>query len=179
MQAFTLGHSTRSADEFVDLLKAYGIKELVDIRRFPGSRRFPHFHKDALAERLSSEGILYRHEPRLGGRRKPGEHSPNDYWQNASFRAFADYMRTDECQAAISDLVKDIADHRLAIMCSEAVHWRCHRQLVADSLVARGVEVIHIQTPSRADVHVLNSHAEVEPDGRIIYSMATQDSHSA
>ena len=169
LAVFTLGHSTRSLEDFLALLAEHDIKLLADVRRFPGSRRFPHFKREALAARLSAVGIAYRHLPGLGGHRKPRADSPHTYWKNASFRAYADHMETAEFEESYTELLTLASDHSTALMCAEAVPWRCHRQLVADALVARGRQVIHILAPERSDDHVLNSSARVLPDGRLIY----------
>lgn len=162
---FTVGHSTRSADEFVALLQAHGVRTLVDVRRFPGSRRHPWFNREILARTLEEAGIAYRHEEDLGGRRgTPNAASPNAGWRNASFRAYADHTATPAFREALDRIldVPDPADAPMAVMCAEAVPWRCHRQLIADAAVARGREVRHILSVDRADPHVLN------PMGRVV-----------
>jgi uncharacterized protein (DUF488 family) len=169
---YTIGHSTRSADEFVELLAASQIARVVDIRQFPGSRRYPHFGSGPLRAVLSGAGIAYEHAVDLGGRRRPSANSPNAYWKNASFRAFADYMANPQFLAALDRLVESAATCRTAIMCAEAVPWRCHRHLIADALVARGLEVIHIVGPKSNQAHVLNAHAQVSPQGAITYPLA-------
>jgi uncharacterized protein (DUF488 family) len=166
---FTIGHSTRTAEEFWELLEAHGVKLLVDVRQFPGSRRYPHFGAESLAEFLKPHGIAYLHERELGGRRKPLADSPNAYWKSEGFRAYADYMRTEAFQQALERLMQCGNERPTAIMCAEAVPWRCHRQLIADALAARGIGVRHILSPTRADPHVLNPHARVEPDGSLVY----------
>ena len=165
---YTVGHSTRSIEDFVALLRAHGVERLVDVRRYPGSRRFPHFGRDALAARLADAGIEYVHEPALGGRRKPDEGSRNTWWRNAQFRAYADYLATDEFEEGLRTVTDGADDEPTVLMCAEAVHWRCHRQLVSDVLVARGHEVRHITSESKADLHVLNEHARVE-GGTLVY----------
>src|SRR5437868_4029996 len=146
MRLFTIGHSTRSLDEHLQLLRRHGIERLVDIRRYPGSRRYPHFSRDALALSLPAAGIEYIHMPELGGRRKPLPDSPNLGLRNEQFRAYADYMATPEFHAAIDAL---LASEKVTVyMCAEAVPWRCHRNLVSDELVRRGVEVLHILGPA-------------------------------
>ena len=166
---YTIGHSTHSQSEFEEMLRSRGISRLVDIRRYPGSRRYPHFSKDSLAEWLPAVGIEYVHELALGGRRKPDEDSPNTYWRNAQFRAYADYMSSPEFKGALGRLLDMASQHPTAIMCAEAVPWRCHRNLVADALVARGHQALHIMTASKADPHVLNPHVDITPDGTLIY----------
>lgn len=165
---YTIGHSTRSIEDFVSLLRAHGIDRLVDVRRYPGSRRFPHFGRDALAAHLEEAGIEYVHEPALGGRRKPDEPSRNTWWRNAQFRAYADYLATPEFEGALRTLIGRADEKPTAMMCAEAVHWRCHRQLVADVLVSRGHEVRHIASESKAIAHELNEHAR-EEDGHLVY----------
>ncbi len=165
-EIFTIGHSTRSLEEFVELLHRNEIRRLVDIRRYPGSRRYPHFSSDALAVSLSAEGVTYVHQPDLGGRRKPLPDSPNGAWRNDQFRAYADYMATPEFAGAIDGLLD--SELRTAIMCAEAVPWRCHRNLVADELVRRGVVVQHIVRPDSVTVHKMNPMARTV-EGHLIY----------
>lgn len=165
---YTIGHSTRSIEDFVALLRAHGVARLVDVRRYPGSRRFPHFGKDALAKHLEEAGIEYVHEPALGGRRKPEERSPNTWWRNAQFRAYADYLATPELEQALRTLTDGAEQKPTAMMCAEAVHWRCHRQLLADVLVSRGHDVRHIATETKAELHQLNEHAR-EENGHLVY----------
>jgi uncharacterized protein (DUF488 family) len=165
----TVGHSTRAADEFTALLHAHGIRVLVDVRRFPGSKRHPQFSRQALAATLPAAGIEYVHEEALGGRRDVQDGSPNAAWRNRSFRGYADHMLTQEFRAALDRLIERAAVASTAIMCAEAVPWRCHRNLIADALVARGHEVLHIVSATRADAHELNANARVERDGTITY----------
>ena len=172
MTLYTIGHSTRTEDEFLELLRVHGVQRLVDVRRYPGSRRHPQFSRDTLARTLPAAGIDYRHEPQLGGRRTPDADSLNTAWRSASFRAYADYMGTPEFQAALERLLADASECATAIMCAEAVPWRCHRQLIADALVARGHEVRNILTAARAEPHVLNAHARVSVDRRVSYPAA-------
>ena len=166
---YTIGHSTRTAEAFRDLLAENGVRLLIDVRRFPGSRRWPHFNADAMRQWLSDAQIDYRHEPDLGGRRKGNPDSPNGYWTNDSFRAYADYLSTPEFRAALARLVGLAQERPTAIACSEAVPWRCHRRLIADVLVSRGFEVLDILRPGHAEPHVLNPHAVVQSDGTLIY----------
>ena len=162
MTIFTIGHSTRSLDDFVALLHAHHIAQLADVRTVPKSRRHPHFAGDALGVSLPRAGIAYRHLPALGGLRKPRRDSTNTAWRNEGFRGYADYMQSKAFSAAIDDLMQWAAAAPTAVMCAEAVWWRCHRQLIADALVARGVTVRHIQTPTSAPEHKLTEFARVE-----------------
>ena len=138
---FTVGHSTRPIEEFVELLRANGVEQLIDIRTVPQSRRNPQFNRDALPEPLERVGIDYLHMPELGGLRHPRPDSRNGAWRNDSFRGYADYMQTPEFAAAIEKLIELGGREQTAIMCAEAVPWRCHRSLVSDALMARGVVV--------------------------------------
>jgi len=162
MRIWTIGHSTRTIDEFVSLLKANGIKLLADVRAFPGSKRYPQFNKDALAESLSAQGIRYEHFPQLGGKRKSKPDSRNTAWRNASFRAYADYMQTEQFQKGIERLL-DLASEAgpTAIMCAEAVWWRCHRSLISDYLKARGLEVLHVLGSNKVEPHPYTSAARI------------------
>jgi uncharacterized protein (DUF488 family) len=161
---FTIGHSTRTLEEFVSLLKAHGIKQLADIRGVPRSRRHPHFSGDALSQSLPSVAVAYRHFKALGGLRKPRLESQNTAWRNEGFRGYADYMETPAFAAALDDLVSYGSHAPTAIMCAEAVWWRCHRQILADALVARGIEVRHITSASAAPLHALMDFARVEAE---------------
>lgn len=140
----TLGHSTRTFDSFIALLKAHSICQLVDVRRWPTSKRFPHFRREALARALASEGVDYTWRGDLGGYRKPAVDSPNLAWETATFRAYADFMLTDEFARIMSEVEIVAADKTAAIMCAEALPWRCHRQLIADAFLVRGWRVLHI-----------------------------------
>lgn len=169
---YTIGHSTRSLDEFVDLLRAHGIRRVVDVRRYPGSRRYPHFSRESLAVSLPAQGIAYVHEPELGGRRTPRPDSPNGAWRSASFRAYADHMDAPAWQAALARVLAAAEAEPTAVLCAEAVPWRCHRQLIADAVVARGGGVRHVLGMDRADAHTLSEHARVGPDCRVRYPAA-------
>jgi uncharacterized protein (DUF488 family) len=164
----TVGHSTRSAEEFKEIILAHQIEALLDIRSFPGSRRYPHFNKPELSDYLDSSGILYAHMPALGGRRRPTPDSKNTAWQNPSFRAYADHMETEEFQKGIEALLELTQTKRTAVMCAEAVWWRCHRSLIADFLKARGVEVIHIIDAKKTESHPYTSAARIV-EGRLSY----------
>jgi len=165
---FTVGHSTRRQDELIAILKEAGVELLVDVRRFPGSRRHPQFGKEALAAGLAAAGIAYRHEPDLGGRRAPRPDSPNTAWRVAGFRGYADHMANSEFRSALERLV---ASPRVptAVMCAEARPGKCHRQLIADALVARGVSVVHLLGRGQQETHVLNPNAVAGVDGVVVY----------
>jgi uncharacterized protein (DUF488 family) len=175
MTIFTVGHSTRTEEEFIDILRAHGIRRLVDVRRYPGSRRHPHFSRESLARTLPARGIAYEHAPALGGRRTPAADSVNTAWRSASFRAYADYMATPEFQAALAGVTAGADELTTAIMCAEAVPWRCHRQLIADTLIARGHDVQNILSATRAEPHRLNEHARTGADGAVTYPAPTAD----
>ncbi|MEA2336622.1 MAG: hypothetical protein QOE82_629 [Thermoanaerobaculia bacterium] len=160
----TIGHSTRSLDETVALLREHDIQLLADIRRYPGSKRYPHFASEAMATWLPEHGVAYVHMPELGGRRKPLPDSPNTAWRNEQFRAYADYMATGEFRDAVDKLLSLAESQRVTIMCAEAVPWRCHRNLVADDLTRRGIDVIHIIGSGATKVHAINPLAQVEGD---------------
>ncbi|MDT0631570.1 DUF488 domain-containing protein [Rubrivirga sp. S365] len=166
---WTVGHSNRDLEDFLDLLEGAGIERIADVRRFPGSRRQPHFGGDALREALDGRGIAYVHVPALGGRRgKPTEGSPNTGWRVASFGAYADYMAEDAFEKGLAELEAAALERRTAMMCSEAVPWRCHRRLVADALLVRGWEVLDVMAPGRVSPHALTSFARV-CDGALTY----------
>ncbi|HET8552946.1 MAG TPA: DUF488 domain-containing protein [Gammaproteobacteria bacterium] len=164
----TIGHSTRSFDELVALLKTHKVARLVDVRTVPRSRRNPQFNRETLGDALGPEGIAYTHEEALGGLRKTRRDSPNTGWRNASFRGYADYMQTDEFAAGMDELVALAERERIAIMCAEAVPWRCHRSMIADALVVRGFSVEHILSGERTMPHTLTDFAVVEGE-RIRY----------
>jgi uncharacterized protein (DUF488 family) len=174
---YTVGHSTRSIDEFLALLREHGIACLVDVRRFPTSRHHPHFTKEALDASLAAAGIDYVHEPDMGGYRKPRPDSPNRAWRVAGFRGYADHMETPEFQAALERVIEQAGRAPTAIMCAEFTHRRCHRQLISDALVARGLEVIHVLGPRKIQPHALNPHARVLEDGRLVYPEPSADQH--
>ncbi len=165
---WTIGHSTRTIEEFLGLLRQYQIEILVDVRHFPGSRRFPHFNKPELAHSLNKAGIRYEHLVELGGRRPVRADSHNLMWQNASFRGYADYMETEPFREGENRLLKIARDGRTAIMCSEAVWWRCHRSMIADDLKAKGVRVLHIMGLGKIQEHPYTSAAQLI-DGRLSY----------
>jgi uncharacterized protein (DUF488 family) len=169
MEIWTIGHSTRNIDIFISLLEENGIKLLADVRLWPGSKRYPQFNKEALAESLYAHGIRYEHFPELGGRRKPKADSRNTAWRNASFRGYADYMETEEFRTGIQQLL-DLAMQAgpTAIMCAEAVWWRCHRALISDFLKARGIEVMHIVDRNKIEPHPFTSAARIV-NGKLSY----------
>ena len=167
---FTLGHSTRPMVEFLGLLREHGVQLLVDVRRYPGSRRHPQYSRDSLSASLQEAGIQYMHEPDLGGRRAARPGSPHTAWRVEAFRGYADHMETPEFGAALERLMDRAARETVAILCAEAVPWRCHRRLISDALVARGVEVRHILGPGRADPHEIDPNARILPGGRLLYA---------
>ena len=158
---WTVGHSTRTAEKFLEILRAHEIGVLVDVRSFPGSRRYPQFNKEELAELLARLGIEYKHERRLGGRRAPRADSHNTGWKNASFRGYADYMETEEFRRGVEELLEVAAKERSAIMCAEAVWWRCHRSLISDYLRAEGHTVLHIMDKYTTKEHYYTSAAMI------------------
>lgn len=168
---WTIGHSTRSADEFVALLRANQISGLADVRTIPRSRRHPHFGREALDARLHAEGIEYRHLAALGGLRKPRPVSPNGAWRNDAFRGYADHMLTSDFAAALEGLLQFARSRCVAVMCAEAVWWQCHRMLLSDALAAREVDVQHIMSRSGASAvqpHRLTPFAQIR-DGQVRY----------
>ncbi len=167
-EIFALGHSTRAFDDFVKLLHAHEIKILADIRTLPQSRRNPQYAQGFLERELPKENIEYVHLKSLGGLRKPKPDSANLGWDNSSFRGYADYMQTAEFEAALQQLLALADGGRVAMMCAEGNPFRCHRQLVADALTARGIPVYHIVSRKTARRHELNSRAVVEK-GRVRY----------
>lgn len=158
---FTVGHSTHALDDFIGLLRAHGIERLVDVRTIPRSRHNPQFNADTLGPALRNRRIGYRHMKALGGLRHARADSANAGWRNDAFRGFADYMQTPGFDTALERLVALAGEKRTAIMCAEAVPWRCHRSLIGDALVARGVEVVDILTPTSSRRHALSPMAVV------------------
>ena len=170
MRIWTIGHSTRTIDKFISSLKGHGIKTLADVRLLAGSKRYPQFNKETLADSLGKVGICYEHFPELGGRRKPRKNSPNTAWRNESFRGYADYMETKEFDKGVKRLLDLAADAGpTAIMCAEAVWWRCHRSLISDYLKARGIEVMHILDANKSEAHPYTSAARVA-NGKLSYA---------
>jgi uncharacterized protein (DUF488 family) len=170
---FTIGHSTRSLEEFLGLLVREGVTHLVDVRAFPASRRYPHFNGSELAKSLAGVGIAYSHAPDLGGRRRARKDSHNTEWRNDSFRGYADYMETPRFGAALDDLLRVARSERTVIMCAEAVPWRCHRSLISDAATARGVSVWHILDAGIQE-HRLTSFARIDA-GRVRYDASAQN----
>jgi len=170
MRFWTIGHSTKSIEDFIGALQAHGIKLVADVRLLPGSKRYPQFNKEALAKSLGDRGIIYRHFPELGGRRKPRRDSRNTAWRNEAFRGYADYMETAEFSREIV-LLQEMAERQgaIAIMCAEALWWKCHRSLIADCLKAQGAEVIHITNANKTEPHPFTPAAKIV-DGKLDYS---------
>jgi uncharacterized protein (DUF488 family) len=169
---FTVGHSTRPIEEFLRLLQAHGVRELVDVRTIPRSRHNPQFNSEALSNSLNNAHVFYVHMPALGGLRHTTQDSINTGWRNASFRGFADYMQTPQFESALRELVQLAQKQRLALMCAEAVPWRCHRSLIADALLVRQVPVEHIMSLTSLQPHQLTRFAKVE-GYRVIYPAET------
>ncbi len=159
---FTIGHSTLPIDRFIAVLRAYGVEQLADVRTIPRSRHNPQFNADALAASLPDSGIAYFPMPSLGGLRRASADSPNEGWRNRSFRGYADYMQTDQFRVALSELKRASLDRPTAIMCAEAVPWRCHRSLIADMLTVQGIPVVEILAESKWRLHNLTSFARVD-----------------
>jgi uncharacterized protein (DUF488 family) len=161
VELWTIGHSTRPIEELIGALRSFQIEVLVDVRTFPGSRRYPHFNREQLKVSLAEAGIEYQHFPELGGRRNARSDSLNMAWRNKMFRGYADYMETDEFRAGIARLLELAQADRTAIMCAEAVWWRCHRSLISDYLKAKGVEVKHIMATGKSEAHPFTSAARI------------------
>ncbi len=166
---FTIGHSTRTTEALLSLLHEHGIALVVDVRRFPASRRHPQLAREPLAAALEAAGVRYRHEPDLGGRRTGRKDSPHTAWRNAAFRAYADYMETPAFRAALARVIEESQQQPTAVICAEAHPSQCHRRLIADAALARGVPVVHVIAPGRSETHVLNPEARVGPDGGLVY----------
>lgn len=169
VRLFGIGHSTHALEAFVRLLEACGVEQIADIRTVPRSRKWPHFGTEQLSASLPARGIEYVHLRALGGWRRPVENSPNGGWRNSSFRGYADHALTNDFAAGLDDLCRLARARPTAIMCSEALWWRCHRRLVADRLVVAGWEVLHIAPDGRTTRHELVGFAVVTPEGRIVY----------
>ncbi len=158
---FTLGHGTNPLDRFMAILQSFGIDLVVDVRTIPRSRHNPQFNKDTLPDNLRPQGIEYRHWPGLGGLRKARPDSVNSGWRNASFRGFADYMQGDGFESNLKDLIETTSRHVLVLMCAETLPWRCHRSLIADALLVRGIPVTHILKIGSTQEHRITSFARV------------------
>lgn len=161
---WTIGHSTRPIEAFIELLQAHDIQLVGDVRTIPYSRRNPQFNTDALSESLRKAGLEYHHLPALGGRRKGRRDSVNRGWRSAGFRGYADYMQTDEFRGGLQELMAHGRKRRTAVMCAEAVPWRCHRTLISDALISRGWQVRHILSRAEAAPHQLTAFARIEND---------------
>lgn len=159
---YTVGHSTRSLEELIDLLKSHGVRAIADVRQIPKSRRYPHFADSNLTIALPRHDLLYLPFKSLGGRRRTRKDSPNTGWRNESFRGYADYMQTETFQHALDDLMREATKQPTAIMCAEAVPWRCHRSLISDALLVRGWRVLDIIGPAKPKAHKLTDFAKVE-----------------
>jgi uncharacterized protein (DUF488 family) len=159
---FTVGHSTRTLDEFVELLRAHAVRAVADVRLIPKSRRLPHFNDDVLSASLPEAGIAYHRFKSLGGRRRPRADSVNLGWRNESFRGYADFMQTPTFAAALDELMALAGQTPTTTMCAEAVPWRCHRSMISDALIVRGWTVRDITSPTKAAVHQLTPFAKVE-----------------
>jgi uncharacterized protein (DUF488 family) len=159
---FTIGHSTRFLEDFIALLKQYGVARLVDVRTVPRSAHNPRYNREWLPAALKQVDIAYSHMPALGGFRHARKDTKNTGWKNLSFRGFADYMQTEDFARALDELIETGRTEQVAIMCAEALPWRCHRSLIADALTARGVEVEHIMNAERTRPHALTTFAKIE-----------------
>ena len=157
----TIGHSTRTVEEFIDLLQRHAVSRVLDVRTMPRSRHNPQFNRVSLSRSLKKAGLGYVHMPKLGGLRHAQRNSLNVGWHNASFRGYADYMRTGEFEQGLEELVQLAKQDRIAVMCAEAVPWRCHRSLIADALLVRGIRTEDIMSPTRRQVHTLTPFAKV------------------
>jgi uncharacterized protein (DUF488 family) len=164
----TIGHSTHPIEEFLALIEAHGVRQIVDIRTIPKSRRNPQFNSDDLATSLEQHGIAYLHLPALGGLRHPRHDSINTAWRNDSFRGYADYMQTPEFDRGLQELIAVAEGRATAIMCAESVPWRCHRSLVADALTARSIAVEHIMTKTSRKIHSCTPFAQIDGE-RVTY----------
>jgi len=170
----TVGHSTRPVDALIEMLEAHGIKRLIDVRTIPKSRYNPQYNREALEQSLRDACIGYEHMKDLGGLRRPRKDSPNMGWRNESFRGYADYMQTAEFEAALNALGEAAAREAIAIMCAEAVPWRCHRSLISDALTARGYLVEHIMSATKSNPHTMTSFARLEGTS-VVYPASGQE----
>ena len=177
MQLWTVGHSSSGIDAFLALLGAQEICAVADVRRYPASRRHPHFNRAALEQALSKAGIGYLHFQELGGRRDPRPDSPNTGWRENGFRGYADHMESPSFRSALERLIAIAADERTAMMCAEADWRQCHRGLIADVLRLRGIEVLHIRPAGDAEPHAFTEPAQID-DGRLSYALRPSRQHS-
>ena len=168
LSIWTIGHSTLSIEDFIVRLQSFAIARLIDVRSFPGSRRYPHFNKENLSTDLTDAAIRYEHLRELGGRRRPRPDSINIAWRNDSFRGYADFMETNEFRDGVERLIEFASKQRVAIMCSEAVWWRCHRSMISDYLKVKGIDVRHIMAEGKAEPHPFTPVARVV-DGELSY----------
>jgi uncharacterized protein (DUF488 family) len=168
---FSFGHGARPLEVFLDLLRGAGIRRLVDVRTAPGSKKHPHFGRDALGASLADAGIEYRWEPSLGGWRRPKPDSRHVALRSSGFRGYADHMETEEFAHAVDRLIAEGSEHRTAFMCSESLWWRCHRRLLSDALTVRGCRVLHLMEGGRLEPHTLSSMARLE-GGSLVYDVA-------
>ena len=169
LPVLTIGHSTHPIEEFLAILEAHGVEALLDVRRFPGSRRLPQFQSAALESALAARGIAYRWLPALGGRRRPDADSPNVAWRNPSFRAYADHVASEEFAEGLFELTMIAGGLRSAVMCAEVLWWRCHRRLISDVLVSLGETVLHVRGEEPAEAHRLTPPAHIV-DGVLTYA---------
>lgn len=174
-EIWTVGHSSRTWEEFLALLQSQSIGMVADVRRFAGSRKHPHFGQDQLARALADVGVGYLMIEELGGRRRPSADSTNTIWRNPSFRAYADHMATAEYQVGRERLLREAAEQRTTMLCSEAVWWRCHRSMIADDLKVAGIRVLHIMSATKTIEHPYTSAASIR-DGHLSYGPALTDS---
>lgn len=178
---FTIGHSTRTIAEFVALLREVAAELVVDVRAIPRSRTNPQFNADVLPRSLAEAGMAYRHLPALGGRRhhrRGSPLSPNTLWRNEAFRHYADYAASDAFRAGLDELRALARRQCCAVMCAEAVWWRCHRRIIADYLLAEGISVAHIMGPNNVSPAILTLSARVLPDGTLLYQAAPEDARA-
>ena len=175
LAVYTIGHSTRTLEEFTELLQIYGVTLLLDVRTVPHSRHNPQFNKEALPEHLKHYGIKYIHIPEIGGLRHPKPNSINLALENASFRGYADYMQTKEFTDALLKIMALARENRVALMCAEALPWKCHRILISDALIARHVRVLHIISKTDTITHQLNELARVD-GGKVSYPLYSKES---
>jgi len=171
ISVYTIGHSNRTWGEFIELLEKFAIQTIGDIRSLPGSRKFPHFDRENMQKALPNHEVRYIWLPKLGGLRRvrKGFESPNTGLTSPGFRAYADYMLTQEFREGVQELLTLAFESATGVMCAEAVYWRCHRRLLSDYLTAHGIEVLHIQGRKNLVPHNMTQGASVTPDGRVIY----------